>query len=81
MGRGYLQFKLVNMRAPVVFGFFQGGTSCSLKSPRTFTTVCILTIGLDDATLVAVSDTVTFKNYDEPLQGHLALTGDPTEMV
>lgn len=24
-GRGYLQFKLLNMRAPVVFGFFQGG--------------------------------------------------------
>jgi len=41
----------------------------------------LLTTGLDDATLVAVSDTVTFKNYDEPLQGHLALTGDPTEMV
>ena len=37
--------------------------------------------GLDDATLVAVSSTVTFKNYNQPLQGHLALTDDPTEMV
>jgi hypothetical protein len=25
MGQGYLRFKLQNMRAPVVFGFFQGG--------------------------------------------------------
>ena len=37
--------------------------------------------GFDDPTLVAVSDNVYFKNYNLPMQGHLALTGDPTEMV
>ena len=24
-GQGYLQFKVMNMRAPIIFGFFQGG--------------------------------------------------------
>ncbi len=38
--------------------------------------------GLDDPTLVAVSeDNVVFKSYNVPLQGHLALTDDPSEMV
>lgn len=37
--------------------------------------------GFDDPTLVAVSDNVSFKNYDVPLQGHLALSDDPTEMM
>lgn len=37
--------------------------------------------GLSNPTLVSVSNTVSFENYNEPLQGHLALTGDPTEMM
>ena len=37
--------------------------------------------GLSNPTLVAISNTVSFENYNEPLQGHLALTGDPTEMM
>ena len=31
--------------------------------------------------LLAVSEVVRFKNPNEPLQGHLALTEDPTEMM
>lgn len=38
-------------------------------------------LGFDNPVLAAVSNTVTFKNPNEPLHGHLALTGDPTEMM
>ena len=34
-----------------------------------------------DPVPVAVSETIQFRNWNEPLQGHLALTGDPTEMM
>ena len=37
--------------------------------------------GFEDPTLVAVSDNVYFKNYNVPLQAHLALSDDPTEMM
>jgi len=37
--------------------------------------------GFDNPVLAAVSNTVTFKNPNEPLHGHLTLTGDPTEMM
>lgn len=40
-----------------------------------------LILGLNDGTLVAVSDLVYFKNYNYPLQGHLSLTNDTTQMV
>lgn len=40
-----------------------------------------LTIGFEDPTLVAISGNVSFKNYDVPLQAHLALSDDPTEML
>ena len=36
--------------------------------------------GFDNPVLAAVSNAVTFKNPNEPLHGHLALTGNPTEM-
>ena len=32
-------------------------------------------------TTLAVSGVVRFQNWNEPLQAHLALTGDPTEMM
>lgn len=38
-------------------------------------------LGLDNPTLVSISSNVKFKNYNEPLQAHLSLTGDPTEMM
>jgi len=38
-------------------------------------------LGFEYPTLVAVSNVVRFQNWNEPLQAHLALTGDPTEMV
>ena len=38
-------------------------------------------IGVDKPVLAAVSGIVQFTNPNEPLQGHLALTGDPTEMM
>ena len=37
--------------------------------------------GFEYPLLVAVSNVVRFKNWNEPLQAHLALTGDPTQMV
>ncbi len=37
--------------------------------------------GLNKPTLVSISKTVSFYNYNEPTQAHLALTGDPTEMM
>ena len=37
--------------------------------------------GFDNPTLVAISSTVHFWNYNSPMQGHLALTGDPTKMA
>ena len=60
-GAGLLSFRLVNMRADIVMGFFTGG--------------------FDNPTLVAVSDVVSFMNPNEPLQGHLSYTGDPTKMT
>lgn len=60
-GKGSVQIRLMNMRQPVIFGFFKGGTS----SP----------------TLLAVSEIVQFANPNEPLQGHLALTTDPSQMT
>ena len=60
-GAGLLSFRLVNMRADIVMGFFTGG--------------------FDEPTLVAVSDVVSFANPNEPLQGHLSYTGDPTKMT
>lgn len=41
----------------------------------------IIHSGFNDATLVSVSENVYFKDYNVPLQGHLALSGDPTEML
>ena len=38
-------------------------------------------VGFKTPTLAAVSGLVTFRNWNEPLQAHLALTGDPTEIM
>ena len=42
--------------------------------------LALLFLGFDNPVLAAVSNAVTFKNPNEPLHGHLALTGNPTEM-
>ena len=42
--------------------------------------IALLFLGFDNPVLAAVSNAVTFKNPNEPLHGHLALTGNPTEM-
>ena len=42
--------------------------------------ITLLFLGFDSPVLAAVSNAVTFKNPNEPLHGHLALTGNPTEM-
>ena len=39
------------------------------------------TAKFQDPVPVAVTDKVQFRNWNEPLQGHLALTRDPTEMM
>ena len=49
---------------------------------RNYTSDTIFLVqGFEYPLLVAVSNVVRFKNWNEPLQAHLALTGDPTEMV
>lgn len=40
-----------------------------------------LSVGFEYPTLVGVSTVVWFNNYNTPLQGHLALTQDPTQMM
>lgn len=45
-----------------------------LSSPQPYT-------GLGDPVLVAVTEILHFKYPNEPLQGHLALTEDPTTMM
>lgn len=42
--------------------------------------LALLFLGFDNPVLAAVSNAVTFKNPNEPLHGHLALTDNPTEM-
>ena len=34
-----------------------------------------------NTTVLAMSDIIRFKNINEPLQGHLSLTSDPTQMM
>ena len=41
----------------------------------------LLYAGFDDPELAAISPVIQFQNWNEPLQVHLALTGDPTEMM
>lgn len=42
---------------------------------------CDFYAGFSKPTLAAVSGVVQFQNWNEPLQVHLSLTGDPTEMM
>ena len=57
-------------------------------APKCFSKDCINWLcaalpceGSEDPVLLAVSDVITFQNYNEPLQGHLVLTNDPTEVM
>ena len=43
--------------------------------------LCSMHTGFESPTLVAISSVLQFSNYNVPLQGHLALTQDPTEML
>ena len=45
------------------------------------TTIIPLSAGFEYPTLVGISTVVRFNNYNTPLQGHLALTQNPTEMM
>ena len=77
-GCGFLQFRLVNMRAPIIMGFLRNGKSG-------FSHVVLFQMlfyaGFSKPSLAAVSGVVQFRNWNEPLQVHLSLTGDPTEMM
>jgi hypothetical protein len=70
-GRGSLQFRLVNIRQPLIFGLFRGGLDTSEETVMFW----------NGSITLAVSEVVRFRNWNEPLQAHLALTGDPTEMI
>ena len=49
---------------------------------KLLTSFCILILqGLYDSVVMAVSEILHFKYPNEPLQGHLALTEDPTTMM
>ena len=83
-GRGKTYFKLLNMRHPVVMGFFRGGhdsTIIILCICMHKMKLCSMHTGFESPTLVAISSVLQFSNYNVPLQGHLALTQDPTEML
>eukprot|EP00731_Ephydatia_muelleri_P019789 Em0012g614a len=43
--------------------------------------VGFFTGGSQNPVLLAVSDIIQFQNYNEPLQGHLVLSDDPTEII
>jgi hypothetical protein len=47
----------------------------------TETSIPVPETGFDDPELAAVSQVIQFQNWNEPTQVHLALTGDPTEMI
>ena len=47
----------------------------------TETSIPVPETGFDDPELAAVSQVIQFQNWNEPTQVHLALTGDPTEMM
>ena len=59
-------------------GFFRGGAIwCKIFCRK----VTFSISGFDTPTLAAVSGVVAFRNWNEPLQVHLALVGgDPTQM-
>eukprot|EP00731_Ephydatia_muelleri_P019794 Em0012g619a len=72
-GKGTLKFQLINMRDNMIVGFFTGG--------NLFQTVefCFDFAGSQNPVLLAASDIIQFQNYNEPLQGHLVLSDDPTK--
>ena len=80
-----------SLHAPVKFQYanftsshFATGTgllSFRLVNMRDEIIVGFFTGGFDEPTLAAVSDVITFTNPNEPLQGHLSYTGDPTKMI
>ena len=79
-GVGTLSFYMVNMRGVFQFGFFRGGMLIN-PSLAVISKLLAHFVGFDNPTLAAVSNIVSFKNPNEPLHGHLALTNDITEMV
>lgn len=76
-GYGYMNFHMVNMRGVHQFGLFRGGTYQSERCIGFFK----MSIGFENPIMAAVSNVVTFSNPNEPLHGHLALTGNETEMM
>lgn len=60
-GRGSMSMRLLNMRSPLVMGFFRGG--------------------FETPTLIAYSNIIYFKNYNEPAQLHLSLTSNENELM
>ena len=65
-GRGYLLFRLVNMRAPIIMGFFRGGaTWCKISLINVEKSVS----GFDTPTLAAVSGVVAFPELERAPAG------------
>lgn len=56
-------FQVLNQRQPVVFALFANVTRAG---------------NFSEEAIVARSPVIHFASYDEPTQGHLALTSDPT---
>ena len=57
------RFILLNQRQPVAFFFFKNVTDAN---------------GFSNLTYSGRSPTITLSNPNQPVQGHLALTADPT---
>jgi len=65
-GSGQAEFRIVNMHADVGFYFYKNASGNSWRSNK-------LAFG-------GKSEPIAFSNFNEPNQGHIALTGKPGEM-
>ena len=74
----YIQINFIT----IIAGFRVAVSVNYSTSVFNFTLICThYYIGFDKPTLAAVSNTVSLKNPNEPLHGHLALTNNIAEMV
>jgi hypothetical protein len=78
-GVGSFTFKLVNNRLDFEFQLLRFPSPVNIGSVEM--TNADTRINWSEARSLARSDVVRFENVNEPLQGHIALTGDITQML
>ncbi len=83
-----MRWRVINMRDSYMFAFFRNGLLLSSFSLFLYRRLLILlhpwlataNAGGAHGILIQKSNVVTFAHDNEPTQGHLALTGVPSEM-